>query len=118
MRAVDLFCCSGGFSLGAHAAGFDVACAYDLDPILTSSWTTNFPATPLKLRDVSELSGAAILADANGPIDLLFGGPPCQGFSSIGRRDKNDERRRLLHHFFRLAAEVEPSAFVMENVQG
>lgn len=82
MKAVELFCCSGGFSLGAHAAGFDVACAYDFDPILTSSWSTNFPNTKLKLRDVAELSGAEVRADAGGEIDLLFGGPPCQGFSA------------------------------------
>ena len=118
MKAVELFCCSGGFSIGAHAAGFEVACAYDLDPILTSSWTTNFPNTKLKHRDVSELTGAEIAIDAGGQVDLLFGGPPCQGFSSIGRRDKDDERRRLLHHFFRLVREVEPAAFVMENVKG
>ena len=118
MKAVELFCCSGGFSLGAHAAGFDVACAYDFDPILTSSWTTNFPDTKLKLRDVSELSGAEVRADAGGEIDLLFGGPPCQGFSAMGRRDKSDQRRKLLHHFFRLVGELRPSAFVMENVKG
>lgn len=118
MKAVELFCCSGGFSIGAHAAGFDVACAYDVDPILTSSWTTNFPNTKLRHWDVSKLTGAEIEIDAGGEVDLLFGGPPCQGFSSIGRRDKNDERRRLLHHFFRLVKEVEPAAFVMENVKG
>jgi len=118
MKAVELFCCSGGFAIGAHAAGFDVACAYDYDPILTSSWLTNFPKTALKHRDVSELSGAEIEVDAGGKVDLLFGGPPCQGFSAIGKRDKKDERRRLLHHFFRLVAEVEPAAFVMENVKG
>jgi DNA (cytosine-5)-methyltransferase 1 len=118
VKAVELFCCSGGFSLGAHAAGFEVACAYDLDPILTSSWAANFPGVPLKHRDVSELTGAEIVMDAGGPVDLLFGGPPCQGFSSIGRRDKSDARRRLLHHFFRLVDEVRPAAFVMENVKG
>lgn len=119
MKAIELFCCSGGFSLGAHAAGFDVACAYDFDPILTASWSVNFPKTKLRLKDISTLSGAEVISDAGGgEIDLLFGGPPCQGFSSIGRRDKDDVRRRLLHDFFRLVAEIEPAAFIMENVKG
>ena len=55
---------------------------------------------------------------AGGDIDLIFGGPPCQGFSSIGRRKQGDPRRTLLQHFFRLVAELKPAAFVMENVQG
>lgn len=118
MKAVDLFCCSGGFSLGAHAAGFDVACAYDFDPILTSSWSANFPTAKLRLRDISELTGTEIQKDVGSDVDLMFGGPPCQGFSAIGRRDKNDIRRKLLGHFFRLVDEVRPAAFVMENVKG
>lgn len=118
MKAIDLFCGCGGFSLGAHAAGFDVACAYDIDPILTSSFETNFPKTKLKLCDISTLTSENILSDAGGEIDLLFGGPPCQGFSSIGKREKSDVRRTLLGHFFRLVAEVRPAVFVMENVRG
>lgn len=118
LRAVDLFCGCGGFSLGAHAAGFEVVCAYDIDPILTSSFETNFPKTKLHIKDISSLIGDEILTDAGGGIDLLFGGPPCQGFSSIGRRRKDDVRRTLVGHFFRLVAEAEPRAFVMENVQG
>jgi DNA (cytosine-5)-methyltransferase 1 len=119
MRAVDLFCGTGGFSRGAHAAGFDVVAAYDLDPNLTFSYPLNFPETTLRLTDIAQLTGEAIRADAgNEHIDLIFGGPPCQGFSSIGRRDRTDPRRTLLEHFFRLVSEVRPSAFVMENVEG
>lgn len=118
MRAIDLFCGTGGFSRGAHAAGFEVAAAFDFDPILTAGWSINFPETDLRHCDVSQLSGADIIEVAGGEVDLLFGGPPCQGFSSIGRRDKKDGRRKLLGHFFRLVAEVGPRAFVMENVKG
>lgn len=118
MRAIDLFCGTGGFSRGAHAAGFEVAAAFDFDPILTCSWSENFPRTKLKHCDIAELSGDEIVDFAGDGVDLLFGGPPCQGFSSMGRRDKNDERRKLLGHFFRLVAELEPATFVMENVKG
>jgi DNA (cytosine-5)-methyltransferase 1 len=118
MRAIDLFCGTGGFSRGAHAAGFEVAAAFDFDPILTDGWATNFPQTKLKHCDISQLSGPEIEKFAGAKIDLLFGGPPCQGFSSMGRRDKKDERRKLLGHFFRLVSELKPSTFVMENVRG
>lgn len=118
MRLVDLFCGCGGFSLGAHEAGFEVAAAYDIDETLSSSYGTNFPKTKLFHRDISTLSKAEILAAVGGEITGIFGGPPCQGFSDIGRRLSNDPRRQLLRHFFRIVSEVEPSFFVMENVRG
>lgn len=118
MRAIDFFCGTGGFSRGAHAADFDVVAAYDIDPILTSSFTRNFPDTPLFLKDIGKLTRNEVIADAGGEVDLIFGGPPCQGFSSIGRRDKNDPRRRLLQSFFQLVSDLSPRAFVMENVLG
>lgn len=118
MALVDLFCCNGGFSLGAHRAGFKVAAAYDLDPILTSSFSANFQKTELKLGDISSLSGRVIREHVGSRVTGVFGGPPCQGFSSIGRRDPDDPRRKLLAHFFRLVSELEPDFFIMENVKG
>ncbi|MBU1346715.1 MAG: DNA cytosine methyltransferase [Alphaproteobacteria bacterium] len=118
MILVDLFSGCGGFSLGAHRAGFSVASAYDIDATLTSSFAVNFPNTKLVLDDVSSISGTGVLAAAGGKVDGIFGGPPCQGFSAIGRRQKDDPRRRLLGHFFRIVSEAEPSFFVMENVRG
>lgn len=118
MRLVDLFCGCGGFSLGAHAAGFGVVSAYDVDPNLTFSYEGNFPNTRLHLEDITALTGERLLASAGGRVDGIFGGPPCQGFSDIGRRAADDPRRQLLGHFFRLVAAVEPTFFVMENVRG
>ena len=118
MKLVDLFCGCGGFSLGAHSAGFEVAVAYDIDEILTSSYSTNFPKTKLVHRDISTLSGHEVRVAVGGEIAGIFGGPPCQGFSAIGRRSTEDPRRELLGHFFRIVSEVEPSFFVMENVRG
>lgn len=118
MKLVELFCGTGGFSRGAHRAGFEVAAAYDIDKILTSSYRLNFPKTALFHRDVSLLSGEAIKADVGGEVFGVLGGPPCQGFSDIGRRDPNDPRRLLLGHFFRIVAELRPQFFVMENVRG
>jgi DNA (cytosine-5)-methyltransferase 1 len=118
MILVDLFSGCGGFSLGAHRAGFSVASAYDIDPTLTSSFAVNFPNTRLLLADILSISGTEVLAAAGGRVDGIFGGPPCQGFSDIGRRHKDDPRRQLLGHFFRIVSEAEPSFFVMENVRG
>ncbi|WP_082596399.1 DNA cytosine methyltransferase [Sphingomonas sp. Root241] len=118
MKLVELFCGTGGFSRGAHAAGFSVAAAYDLDPILTSSYPLNFPNTVLRHRDVATLTAAEIRADIGGNAFGVFGGPPCQGFSDMGKRDPKDPRRLLLRHFFRIVAELDPVFFVMENVRG
>jgi DNA (cytosine-5)-methyltransferase 1 len=118
MKLVELFCGGGGFSRGAHNAGFEVAAAYDIDPILTSSYRLNFPGTKLFHRNVASLTGADIESDIGGKPFGIFGGPPCQGFSSIGKRNKDDPRRTLLRDFFRIVAEVYPSFFVMENVRG
>jgi DNA (cytosine-5)-methyltransferase 1 len=115
---VDLFSGCGGFSLGAHSAGFHVATAFDNDPILSSSYANNFSATRLLIRDVSKLTGKELLATVDGRIHGIFGGPPCQGFSDIGRRDPADPRRQLVDHFFRIVAAVGPAFFVMENVRG
>lgn len=118
MNLVDLFCGCGGFSLGAHQAGFPVKAAFDVDAILTSSYTTNFPSTNLQLRDISKLTGQEIKGIVREPIDGVFGGPPCQGFSEIGKRNVNDPRRELLLDFFRIVDELRPRFFVMENVRG
>lgn len=118
LRAAELFCGTGGFSRGAHKAGFDVVVAYDNEPNLTYSYKVNFPNTDLHSDDIGSLTGEKLLADAKGPVDLIFGGPPCQGFSMIGKRDKNDPRRSLLRKFFEIVRDARPTAFVMENVEG
>lgn len=117
-KIVDLFCGCGGFSLGAEAAGIGPNLAFDIDPILTSSVSTNHPRTKLVLADLSEVDGSAIRREIGPIVDGVFGGPPCQAFSDIGHRRADDPRRSLLGHFFRLIAEVEPGFFVMENVKG
>lgn len=119
MQLVDLFCGCGGFSLGARQAGFAVPLAIDIDSDLTSSRAFNFPRSRLALTDVRVLSGSDLLKGLDGrPLTGLIGGPPCQGFSTIGKRDSTDPRRELLYHFFRLVSEAKPRFFVMENVTG
>lgn len=118
MRLVDLFCGTGGFARGAERAGLSVALSVDIDPNLTFSHKHNFPKAKLLLKDISPMTGAELEQEAGGQIDGIFGGPPCQGFSTIGKRDPLDVRRKLLDHYFRLVSETAPKFFIMENVQG
>lgn len=131
--AVDLFAGAGGFSLGIEQAGFDVLVAVENDPVHAATYTFNFPLTKVLCADAATLTAevikqAASIAYAshnpqaeqswNGQIDLIFGGPPCQGFSIMGKRLVNDERNSLVFHFYRLVTALSPRYFVMENVPG
>lgn len=118
---IDLFSGVGGLSLGAARAGFHVAGSVELDAIASASHTFNFPGTKHVLEDVSSLTGAGLLKASGvtrGSLVGLIGGPPCQGFSLIGRRDKHDPRNRLFVQFFRLVRETRPAFFFAENVLG
>ncbi len=120
-KVIDLFAGVGGFSLGAARAGFDVAAAIDLDTQAYETHKTNFVNSQHARRDVKTLSGAQVrtLARLNGQrLEGLVGGPPCQGFSTMGRMRKNDARNKLFFHFFRLVSELKPLFFVVENVPG
>lgn len=116
---VDLFCGCGGFSLGAELAGFRTLAAIDIDPTLQSGYRRNFPKTKAIEASVVDLD-AAVWRNFIGKQrpDGVIGGPPCQGFSWIGKRKKNDPRNNLLDHFYRNVAILRPKFFIMENVQG
>lgn len=118
-KIVDLFSGCGGFGLGAELAGFKSVVAVDIDPKLISAYKENFPTTKTVLSDLSTMGADhwnSLLGDQR--IDGVIGGPPCQGFSRIGRRDKEDPRRGLLGDFFRTVNIIKPSFFIMENVEG
>jgi DNA (cytosine-5)-methyltransferase 1 len=131
--AVDLFAGAGGLSLGLEQAGFDVAAAVEYDPVHAAAHEFNFPLTQVLCADVSApLSATAVksavrmgllahghdLESWDGQIDVIAGGPPCQGFSFIGKRLVDDARNQLVFHFFRLVSELRPRYFIMENVPG
>ena len=107
--------------MGAARAGFEVSGAVDSDPRMINVHAKNFPGTTHVAADVSQLKGQA-LAHLFGlrrtEIIGIVGGPPCQGFSNIGRRDREDTRNRLFSHFFRVIQEAQPSFFLAENVPG
>jgi DNA (cytosine-5)-methyltransferase 1 len=124
---VELFAGVGGFSLGMKAAGIDVALAVEKDEQTQATYSENFPSTSVLCADVQELTGLEIRRllevaqnqqgrEWDGKIALVFGGPPCQGLSRIGKRDVDDPRNQLIAHFCRLVEELQPTAFVLENV--
>ena len=118
---IDLFCGVGGMSLGFEQAGFDVIAAFDFEPRNVETHEKNFPHCKTVQADISELSGEQLRKDSglgDTELDVLFGGPPCQGFSMIGKRRLDDSRNLLLYDFARLVGEVKPRYFVMENVAG
>lgn len=120
-KIIDVFAGVGGFSLGAVRAGFDLAAAVDLDTHAAEMHKKNFSKALHARRNVLRLSGAELrdLARLNGDRPAgLIGGPPCQGFSTMGKMRKNDARNKLFFHFFRLVSELQPLFFVCENVPG
>lgn len=129
--AVDLFCGAGGFAIGVEQAGFDVVAAVDYDPIHAAVHASNFPETAVVCADARTLTvdalGAAVddgrgrhghQGEWDGQVDLVFGGPPCQGFSVIGKRTGHDTRNALSFAFGRIVRELRPRAFIFENVPG
>ncbi|MET2524971.1 DNA cytosine methyltransferase [Ralstonia pseudosolanacearum] len=118
---VDLFAGAGGLSLGAARAGFTVRGSVELDPFAIEVHRHNFPGTVHLAKDVARLTGPQLLELCGlrpGQLDGLIGGPPCQGFSAIGKRDVDDSRNDLFGHFFRLVSSTRPAFFVAENVPG
>ncbi len=119
-RAVDLFCGAGGMSLGFEQAGFDIVAAADIDRVHVETYRKNFVHTRAHTLDLSAVCGDELRSLAHIPasIDVVFGGPPCQGFSLIGKREINDPRNHLMYHFGRLVVQLSPRYFVLENVPG
>lgn len=118
---IDLFAGAGGMSLGFEQAGFDVVAAVEIDPVHCLTHKFNFPRCAVIPHSVEKLKGSEIRLAAgigNRPIDVVFGGAPCQGFSLIGQRILDDPRNKLVKDFLRIVAELDANSFVFENVKG
>lgn len=119
--AIDLFAGAGGLSLGFEQAGFDIAAAVEIDPIHCAVHHFNFPNSEVICESVTELTGIEIRARSgigDRDIDVVCGGAPCQGFSTIGKRALDDSRNQLVYHYCRLVQELQPKYAVFENVRG
>src|ERR1051325_5400141 len=118
---IDLFAGAGGMTLGFEQAGFDVAAAVEIDPVHCAVHQFNFPNCAVIARSVVGLSAQEIRSAAgigDRKVAVVFGGPPCQGFSLIGQRCLDDARNKLVLEFVRVVTDLDAESFVFENVKG
>lgn len=121
--AIDLFAGAGGLSEGLLAAGVNVAVAIEHHPHPALTHAFNHPGTTVLCGDIRELSIDVLkhhLKRRTGQtnVDLVAGGPPCQGFSPAGKQDRNDPRNSLFEEFLRVVEHFKPRMFLFENVPG
>lgn len=126
-KVMDLFSGAGGFLLGFEKEGFDIILSTDFDEDCEKVHKINRPNIPFVRADIRTISNEKIDELLNGQtVDVLIGGPPCQGFSTIGnrvssdpeRRTKYDPRNDLFREYIRILNHLQPKVFVMENVKG
>jgi len=122
--AIDLFSGPGGMSEGFSKAGFKVICALDTNKLAAKSYKINHKYTVFINEKIEDVQSEKILDIAFNKgydtIDLIMGGPPCQGFSMANMRSRtlDNPKNSLPHHFIRLVRDIKPKYFVMENVPG
>jgi len=118
---VSTFAGCGGSSLGYKLAGFRELLAVEWDDNAVATFKLNFPDVPVYHGDIAKLTGAECMRLAgvkSGELDVFDGSPPCQGFSTAGKRKFDDPRNSLFKEYARLIRELQPRVFIMENVTG
>lgn len=118
--AVELFAGAGGFGIGARSAGFRMALAVEIDRNAAQTYRSNHPGVPVLEADVARLTAKEIRSAVPSlrRADVVFAGPPCQGYSVAGARLASDPKNRLFRHVSRLARELGAGYVVIENVPG
>tara|TARA_X000000950_G_scaffold234210_1_gene284052 strand:- start:1221 stop:2354 length:1134 start_codon:yes stop_codon:yes gene_type:complete len=116
---IDLFSGAGGFSCGLEMAGFNCLLGVDFNKDAIKTFERNHPLSKSYCGDIKKLKNKDISkVIQNKKVDLIVGGPPCQGFSTVGTGNPEDERNTLFKEFLRIVKHVSPSFVVMENVTG
>ncbi|MGP6452606.1 DNA cytosine methyltransferase [Streptococcus dysgalactiae subsp. equisimilis] len=119
--AIDLFSGAGGTTSGLKKSGISVGAAVEIDKVASETYRLNNPEVVLFTDDIHNITGKQLLSAIElGHEDriLLVACPPCQGFSTIGTNDENDERNQLIFQYMRLIEEINPDMLLMENVSG
>ena len=120
LRIIDLFAGAGGLSEGFRQEGFAVIAASDIDPDACATYALNFPSSQVICGDIRlRLVRERVTAAGRG-ADVVVGGPPCQAFSQVRNHARliDDPRNSLYREFVKMVGELQPAAFVMENVPG
>lgn len=123
MNVIDLFSGCGGFSFGFQEAGYNVILGVDNTKVALETFKHNHKNSAIKELDLSldkSIDEIVSYVKDIGEVDVIIAGPPCQGFSLAGARNKNDERNKLFYSVFSLAENlpVKPKAIIIENVLG
>lgn len=114
LQMVDLFSGAGGLSIGLERAGFHAIAAVEINRDACHTYATLFPGVDLRDTDIRALDFRYL----RGHVDLVAGGPPCQPFSSGGKRLAHDDERNMVPEFLRVVQEIDPPVVLMENVPG
>ncbi|WP_151789102.1 DNA cytosine methyltransferase [Acinetobacter seifertii] len=125
-NVVDLFCGAGGLHIGFERQGFTTKLCIDNNQQVEKTHKLNFPNIPFINRDIALISSEEIASYIDGNLDVMAGGPPCQGFSTIGKRSSSDPEKRAAHDprnelvitYAKLISDLKPKFIVMENVKG
>ena len=118
---IDLFCGAGGLSLGFEQSGLKNIFSNDSNNVFAETYAKNFPKHNLLIKKIEDISNIEIKnLVKNKQIDILAGGPPCQGFSiagNIGRKFQDDPRNYLFREFMRFVKILNPKIVLIENVE-
>ena len=120
-NCIELFAGAGGLGTGFLNAGFNIICANDIWKPAAETYIANHPNIKYIIDDISNVTGNMLLEGTGykkDDIDVIIGGPPCQGFSTLGKRFIDDPRNKLFKEYIRIVDEIRPKFFVMENVSG
>src|SRR4051812_6883530 len=113
MTVLDLFSGAGGFSAGFHAAGgYRTLRAVEMDPAAAATFAANFGKDKIFNGPIADWLSTGDVPE----VDVVIGGPPCQGFSQLGNQDVQDFRNELWHEYANVVVLAKPRYFVIENV--
>lgn len=118
MIAVDLFCGAGGLGLGLEQAGFEIVLANEIEKDFAKTHDLNFPKCRMLNTPIQDVVFRIEAESMGRRVDLVAGGPPCQGFSTVGKKNAGDPRNSLFVQFLRAVEEIDPRFVLFENVSG
>ena len=122
LKIIDLFSGVGGLSYGfSHNDNFEIIAANEILPNMAKAYSLNHPTVKVYVEDIKYFNAKKIEQDlsvGSDEIDIIIGGPPCQAYSTVGKRLIDDPRGKLFQEYCRVLKEFNPKLFLFENVKG